>query len=197
MINGGILVFTAPFVAYVAVVVARRRKAGLGVLLAYLALGGWVLAAVGVTLFPLPYQRELIESERASQLLGNNLVPFATIGAAIHEGLHGPQLRVLVANVLMFIPFGFFVALLPTRPPSMLRVLGAALIASCAIELSQWVISAGLGYTYRTTDVDDVILNTMGGALGFVAFRVAGSSVAAVLGRDQGGQARVGRPRPD
>lgn len=183
MISGGVLILTAPAVAVLAVTLARRRREGFRALAIYLALGGWALASLGLTLFPLPYQRELIEAERASQFLGDNLVPLATIGAVIQAGLAGPQIRVLVANVVMFVPFGFLVSAHPSRP-SIRAVLALALIASSAIECSQWLISAGLGYTYRTADIDDVILNTIGGALGGVAFGVARSSLAAPLGAE-------------
>ncbi len=184
----------APLVALIAAAVAKRRKVGIGVFLIYLALGAWGLGVVAVTLFPLPYQHELIESERSSQFLGNNLVPLATIGPVIREGLDGSQLRVLVANVVMFVPFGFFAALLPTRRPTALRVVMAAIVTSCAIELTQWLISSWLGYTYRTADIDDVILNTLGAALGFIAFRLAGPSVELVLGRHDGGRTPIEEP---
>jgi glycopeptide antibiotics resistance protein len=181
VIGGGILIIATPVVAVLAVTLARRRKEGYGAVAIYLALGGWALASLGVTLFPLPYQRELIDAERASQFLSNNLIPFATIGPAIQAGLGGPQIRVLIANVVMFVPFGFLVSAHPSRP-SVRAVLALALIASCTIEFSQWLVSAALGYTYRTADVDDVLLNTIGGALGRVAFRVAGSFLTGALG---------------
>jgi glycopeptide antibiotics resistance protein len=195
MINGGILVLAAPLVALLAAAVARWRHVSGPVFLIYLALGAWALAAIGVTLFPLPYQRELIEVERSSQFLSNNLVLFATIGPAIDGGLGGPQLRVVAANVLMFVPLGFFVSFLPARRPSLRRVAAVAIIASCGIEVTQWLISVGLGYTYRNADVDDVVLNTLGAGLGFLAYRVAGPSVEAILGRGDRAQRSVERHR--
>jgi len=54
-----------------------------------------------------------------------------------------------------------------------------ALTLSAAIELGQLAISLWLGYAYRSTDVDDVILNTIGAVLGFMAF-VAVSGLGAL-----------------
>lgn len=41
---------------------------------------------------------------------------------------------------------------------------------SAAIELGQLAISMWLGYAYRSTDVDDIILNTLGAVVGYTAF---------------------------
>jgi len=46
----------------------------------------------------------------------------------------------------------------------------AALLFPLAIELSQLAISLLLGYSYRFTEVDDVILNFIGVLLGFSAY---------------------------
>ncbi len=162
--------------------------------LIYLALSTWGLGVGAVTLFPLPYQQALIENERSSQFLGNNLVPLATIVPAVRDGIDGPQLRVLIANVVMFLPFGFFAASIATKGTSARRVVIAGTLVSCAVELAQWLISSWLGYTYRTADIDDVILNTIGTAIGYLAFRMSGRSMDVVLGRQDGVSVRVEDP---
>lgn len=47
------------------------------------------------------------------------------------------------------------------------------LAVSLAVELLQLGISMYLGYTYKIADVDDLILNTAGVALGYFLFRMA------------------------
>lgn len=66
------------------------------------------------------------------------------------------------ANVLLFIPFGFLVALmLPPRRWWAAVIIGCA--ASCCIELAQLLFLSG-----RTSTVADVAANTFGAAIGAV-----------------------------
>lgn len=73
-----------------------------------------------------------------------------------------------LGNVVMFIPIGFFAGLLSDRPcwwKAALWAFGLSLF----IELAQLFVCRG-------TDVDDLILNTLGGLVGhwlFLAFRRA------------------------
>ena len=66
-------------------------------------------------------------------------------------------------NVVMLMPFGFFLPLLcpDFRRPG--RVVGAGFCFSLLIELSQ-ILSA------RGTDIDDLILNTLGALLGYLFY---------------------------
>lgn len=65
-------------------------------------------------------------------------------------------------NILMFLPAGFFAALLSDRPRWWKGTLLTAAL-SLMIEFFQLFVSRG-------TDVDDLILNTLGGLMGHWAF---------------------------
>lgn len=71
----------------------------------------------------------------------------------------------IVANVVLFIPFGYFAAGLP-RPPwranKIYSVLAAALLLSAAVEFMQ-IYSHG-----RYPSASDICCNLLGAALGFV-----------------------------
>ncbi len=68
----------------------------------------------------------------------------------------------VVGNVLLFLPFGFFVSyFLESDDAKMPTIL--AIIASTTIELVQMSIG-------RVFDVDDIILNSFGGFLGFYIY---------------------------
>lgn len=100
-----------------------------------------------------------------------NPYPFATIGQLFGpDGLDGSVLRLIVGNVVAFMPLGGLTPLLVPRRRSWLFVLLVAAVASTAIELAQLGLSAALGYTYRQSDVDDVILNVIGALLGYALF---------------------------
>jgi glycopeptide antibiotics resistance protein len=102
-----------------------------------------------------------------------NPYPFDTIGQLFgRDGLHVSVLRLMVGNVLAFVPLGILTPLLAPNRRSWLFVLAVGLVVSVAIELSQLGLSGVVGYTYRQSDVDDVILNVVGALLGYVAFTI-------------------------
>ena len=84
----------------------------------------------------------------------------------IRRAVRGPWVMFLVvANVVIFLPVGFFPALLGRRP-RWWKALATGLIASGTIETIQYFIG-------RSADVDDVLLNTAGALLGFWLFWLA------------------------
>lgn len=97
-----------------------------------------------------------------------NVRPFATIAPALRAGPRSFSFRVLVGNVLAFIPLGALVPLTRPRYGVALAVL-AGLGLSTAIELGQLAVSLGVGFGYRSADVDDIILNVFGTAIGALA----------------------------
>ncbi|CAM3742228.1 VanZ family protein [Alkalicoccus chagannorensis] len=76
-------------------------------------------------------------------------------------------LRILGGNILLFVPFGFFVPLLMERFRqqagrfSFLLTILLASLWSTFIEVNQFL------FTQRVANVDDVLLNTLGGAVGY------------------------------
>ena len=71
----------------------------------------------------------------------------------------------LLGNVLIFLPFGFFMAM-ASRYRSFLSTLIYSFALSLTIELSQLFMKVGC------FDVDDLLLNTIGGILGFITFLI-------------------------
>jgi glycopeptide antibiotics resistance protein len=72
----------------------------------------------------------------------------------------------LVGNIAAFIPFGMFLVLLSkNKRMSFIGVLTRSLSLTLCIECFQMVFSIGI------FDVDDLILNTAGGLLGFCAIK--------------------------
>ena len=70
----------------------------------------------------------------------------------------------VVGNMLMFLPYGFFVSnYVKTKRP--ILILNLIFIASFTIELTQMIIG-------RVFDIDDIILNIMGGLAGYLIYSV-------------------------
>ena len=95
------------------------------------------------------------------QSLRLNLVPFRIFTDSLASGADYFILNFL-GNSGMFFPIGFFTALLWARP-TLLKSAGAGFLYSLAIELCQLPLDRG-------TDIDDLLLNTLGAALGYWLF---------------------------
>ena len=78
-------------------------------------------------------------------------------------------IRNLIANIILFIPFTFFLAWWMRQSKQlilMVTFLGG--IFSFAIELAQYYLPLG-----RATDIDDWMMNTMGAFIGGILFVIA------------------------
>ena len=70
----------------------------------------------------------------------------------------------VVGNLLMFIPFGFFVSYY-LKAKKIYETFFLTLIASLSIEYTQLLIG-------RVFDIDDIILNITGSIIGFLLYRI-------------------------
>ena len=73
----------------------------------------------------------------------------------------------VVCNVVAFVPCGFFLPIISRRGGKWYNAILLCFALSLCIEVVQLVFKVG------SFDVDDLLLNTVGGALGFVIFRIA------------------------
>ena len=72
----------------------------------------------------------------------------------------------LVGNVVAFVPFGFGLPLMKPNGYRFFKVLFWTFALSITIETIQ------LGYKIGCFDVDDLLLNTIGGMLGYLSYRI-------------------------
>ena len=72
----------------------------------------------------------------------------------------------LAGNILIFIPFGFFMPVACVRR-NILATTIEAFFLSFAIEVIQLVTKVGC------FDVDDLLLNTLGGVIGYIIFLIS------------------------
>ena len=92
----------------------------------------------------------------------NNFIPFQEI--LRYNITSRLFLKNVIGNMLMFLPFGFFISYYIEADSVKLPLLLTS-IASLAIEIVQMCIG-------RVFDVDDILLNLIGGYLGFVIYHV-------------------------
>lgn len=90
----------------------------------------------------------------------NNFIPFKEM---FRYPLGSTKfIKNVVGNIMLFIPFGFFSSYyLKNKKMSLTFIL--TLITSLTIEIVQYYIG-------RVFDIDDIILNVIGGVLGFLLF---------------------------
>ena len=93
---------------------------------------------------------------------GNNFIPFHEIFR--YNITSRLFLKNVIGNMIMFFPFGFFISYY-INPDDIKPILILTLIASVAIEIVQLLIG-------RVFDIDDILLNLVGGALGYAIYNI-------------------------
>lgn len=95
-------------------------------------------------------------------ITGNNLVPFKEI----MRYQIGSRLFIknVIGNIVLFIPYGIFVSLY-AKLDKLFHSLGLVMFASVIVETTQLMIG-------RVFDIDDIILNIIGGLIGYGIYRI-------------------------
>ena len=99
-----------------------------------------------------------------------NLIPFHEIKRFVKYyevvGIAAVILNV-AGNIAAFMPFGFFLPVFSKRCKRFLNTVFYSCELSLLVELIQLITKVG------SFDIDDIILNTIGGAVGFWIFKAA------------------------
>ena len=158
----------------------QRGHVGRWSSLVLLAFAAYLVVLVGVLFTPFPFPpwvrlpEESLDGYRPWPFPWVNIVPFETIRGALRYGLDWQPGRVLIGNVLAFAPLGVFLPIIWPRWRSLISVVAAGLAISIVLEAVQLGLSVLIGAPYRVADVDDVIINVLGVALGYGLYRVIG-----------------------
>jgi glycopeptide antibiotics resistance protein len=89
-----------------------------------------------------------------------NLIPFIT--------LTSQDLKTSLLNILLLIPFGFGLPFITNFRMKKIVVIGA--LFSILIEFLQLITGYMAKITFRIADINDVIFNTVGVAIGYILF---------------------------
>ena len=108
---------------------------------------------------------EMIRSawQRIQSGEGINLVPFRTIARYFRAGFGENTAVNLIGNIIMFIPFGFGVPFFWKKAHTKLGLAAVLLCFTVLIECCQLFVG-------RFFDVDDMILNFLGGLIGAAVY---------------------------
>ena len=106
---------------------------------------------------------------------GFNLIPFSSVGSMLATLWENPRLDVLWVviynlggNIVMFLPLGFLLPELWQRCQQFWRCIGAVALIMTCVELVQLFTLRGF------CETDDVMLNVLGGAIGFGIWHLTG-----------------------
>lgn len=93
-----------------------------------------------------------------------NLVPFAWL-EDLREWGGKLILKNLFLNILMFVPLGFFLPVVYNRLTRLWKTTACCFSFSFFVEFFQYFIG-------RSADIDDLIVNTVGGIIGYCIFAI-------------------------
>lgn len=170
MIKSELLHVIAIIVYLVILIIGFKKHISLKKHLSLLLFNIYIVGVLSITLFPIPIQG-MPAMVNGVSFVKNSFVPFADIISIINTHDFNIIGRQLGGNMILFIPLGYFIPIIHSKYSKFIRVLLIGFICSISIEILQVLISYLIvGSTYRSASVDDVLINTIGTAIGFVLF---------------------------
>ena len=151
---------------WIGIVTFLRLKKSLAYLIFFTIFYVYIIKVLDYTLFQ--YQSLLFMKHFMPDLILNgqtvgkdlNLIPLITLT---------PQdLETSLLNILLLIPFGFGLPFITNYRMKKVVVIGA--LFSIGIEIMQLITGITANITFRIADINDVIFNTVGVAIGYILF---------------------------
>lgn len=132
----------------------------------------YFLLLIKVILFKYPMAIETLKEGNMDMFkkrifYGSNFIPFKTIIEYLRVDLtFRISISNIVGNIIAFMPLGFLLPFLKNNVKSLKKIFKVSFITSLTFEIIQLI--TGLG----SLDVDDIILNVLGGVIGFGLYKV-------------------------
>jgi glycopeptide antibiotics resistance protein len=128
----------------------------------------YLLLVASKTIFPIPLAAGIVTRTPISTILSQvNLVPFHF--GDLFDSHPTVIFREIFGNILLTVPFGFGIPFLLRLKPKKLPSL--AIGAGLSIETVQLSACLMAGLSYRSVDINDMLLNAVGALLGYMLFR--------------------------
>lgn len=132
----------------------------------------YILIVIKVIIFKYPYEelRAIASSWRRDVILEGlgtaNFTPFKTIKMYIDYAYKLNSVENLAGNVLVFVPFGFLFPFVDREGERFFVMFVNAFVFILGIEVFQ------LFSAFGAFDVDDILLNCLGAAVGYGIYRI-------------------------
>ncbi|GLC81225.1 VanZ family protein [Lacrimispora brassicae] len=127
----------------------------------------YLIALFKITVFKYPNTFSNMLKGELSGVRSLNLIPFVTISEYFRFIISGNKIigiSNILGNLIIFFPLGFISALLFPKMRKLTRILILAFVFSLVIEVCQYIFACG------STDIDDLILNVLGGMAGYLVY---------------------------
>ena len=109
-------------------------------------------------------------------------IPFLNYIHIMGDGRWLYFLYLFGGNIAWFMPLGFLLPILMRSCGTFAKILSSGFLLSLTIEFLQFVFGTGI------SELDDVILNTLGTMLGFVVYRIYAHNKTMTDSVDKGGR---------
>lgn len=134
-----------------------------------IALTEAIIVLLTVTFFPIPID------DPASFVQDNNFIPFQSIcfffKSMVFENYKIGFIRQVLGNIMLFFCFMSAVLFYFSDRLNLKTAMMLTIGFSCYIEGMQAVMNRVLQVNYRSVDIDDIILNTIGGLLAYILYK--------------------------
>ena len=127
----------------------------------------YITVVVSITIFPIIIDSEFMDMNDKSI----NIIPFSTIMNLISNSTATTIVLQIIGNIIMAVPYGVAIPFLVKRK-KWYNYLIYTLAFPIAIELTQLFICLLSNSFYRTADIDDVILNSIGILIGYGVYKI-------------------------
>lgn len=153
------------------------KKVSIKKIILYTLFYFYVISLIVVTLFPIPIQG-LEEIWKYANGI-NNFIPFKSIIDILSNDNLSIMIKMkqIIWNIVLFVPMWFFIPLLWISKNQLNKALLIGIISTLSIELTQFLISLLLGFSYKITDIDDILLNILGFIIGFFLYKLFQMSI--------------------
>ncbi len=151
--------FMALVLLYVFILFRKWKSKGKDILLVNTLMYIYLSFVLYFTLMPIIVSVPFILNHPYTPM---NMVPFIDVLSG-----RGDFIRQVLLNVIMMIPFGFLFPMTRTRATGFGRTVISCFLMSLSIELLQPLING-----FRSSDITDLITNTIGGMVGYVFYVV-------------------------
>ncbi len=128
----------------------------------------YLTAVISITIFPIQIDFPIIYSAGVTWY---NFIPFKTIAGMLRYGMDMTSFIQIFGNICLSVPFGIFV-MMTMKNKKWWKILICVFLFTLSIELLQLVIGLAIDNMYRTVDIDDVILNVIGGLIGCGIYKI-------------------------
>ena len=132
----------------------------------------YLLLLISVTIVPIyifdAATLERIRNDAGSYFVFYQIVPFKSIMTYFRES----AIIQLIGNLVLLAPMVFFMEVFTKGRRSAKAMCAWVFLVSFSIELVQLIINYATGHPSRVADVDDLIVNTVGGIICLVVLRI-------------------------